>query len=40
MFDNDESKYQTYWGKPLKGDDYADPCGLVAKSLFNGKDTD
>jgi hypothetical protein len=37
IFGNDTSKYKTYWGKPLNGDDYANPCGLVAKSYFNGK---
>ncbi len=37
MFGNDTSKYKTYWGKTLKADDYANPCGLVAKAFFNGK---
>ena len=35
IFDNDESKYFSYSGKKLKGDDYANPCGLIAKSYFN-----
>jgi hypothetical protein len=35
IFDNDTSKYFTYMGNPLKGDDYANPCGLIAKSFFN-----
>lgn len=37
IFNNDSSKYITPWGKPLKGEDYANPCGLAAKSFFNGK---
>jgi hypothetical protein len=37
LFGNDTSKYKTYWGKPLKAEDYANPCGLIAKSFFNGK---
>ncbi len=36
MFDNDTSRYKTYWNKTLKPYDYANPCGLVAKSYFNG----
>lgn len=35
IFDNDTSRYFTYTGHPLKGDDYANPCGLIAKSFFN-----
>lgn len=35
MFDNDTTKYKTYTNKPLKGEDYANPCGLIAKSMFN-----
>ena len=35
MFDNDSSKYFTYTGNSLKGEDYANPCGLIAKSMFN-----
>lgn len=35
IFNNDTSKYKTYWGKPLKGSDYANPCGLTAKAFFN-----
>jgi hypothetical protein len=34
MFDKDVSKYKTWTGKPLKGDDFANPCGLIAKSYF------
>jgi len=37
MFDNDTSKYKTFTGKALKANDFANPCGLVAKSFFNGK---
>jgi hypothetical protein len=37
MFDNDTSRYLTQWGEPLKGSDYANPCGLIAKAFFNGK---
>ena len=37
IFDNQTSKYLTYWNKTLKGDDFANPCGLHAKSFFNGK---
>jgi len=36
MFDNDTSRYFSYWGRPLNAYDYANPCGLVAKSFFNG----
>jgi hypothetical protein len=36
MFDNNTSKYKTYTGLPLNGDDLANPCGLIAKSMFNG----
>jgi hypothetical protein len=35
IFDNDSSRYKTFTGKPLNGDDFANPCGLVAKSVFN-----
>ena len=35
MFDNDTSRYLTHTGNPLNGTDYADPCGLIAKSYFN-----
>ena len=34
IFDNDSSKYISWKGKPLKGDDFANPCGLIAKSFF------
>ena len=37
MFDNNTSNYKTYTGLPLNGDDLANPCGLIAKSMFNGK---
>jgi len=36
MFDNDTSKYKSYTNKTLKGEDFANPCGLIAKSFFNG----
>lgn len=35
MFDNDSSKYKTFTGEPLEANDYANPCGLIAKSMFN-----
>lgn len=35
IFDGDSSRYKTYTGKPLQPDDYANPCGLVAKAFFN-----
>jgi hypothetical protein len=35
IFDNDSSKYYTKWGKSLEPTDYANPCGLIAKSFFN-----
>lgn len=35
MFDNDTSKYHTYTGESLKAEDYANPCGLIAKSYYN-----
>ncbi len=35
MFDNNTARYKTYTGKPLKGSDFANPCGLIAKSYFN-----
>jgi hypothetical protein len=35
VFDDDSSRYKTFTGKPLKGDDFANPCGLAAKSVFN-----
>jgi hypothetical protein len=37
IFNNDTSKYKTFTGKPLKPTDFANPCGFVAKSFFNGK---
>jgi hypothetical protein len=36
IFDNDNSKYFTYDRKPMLGDNIANPCGLIAKSIFNG----
>ena len=36
MFDNDTSKYKSYSGYQLKVNDVANPCGLIAKSFFNG----
>jgi hypothetical protein len=35
IFDGNITKYKTFTGKPLKGDDFANPCGLIAKSIFN-----
>jgi hypothetical protein len=35
IFNNDSSRYKSWAGKPLKGNDYANPCGLIAKSIFN-----
>lgn len=35
IFDYDESRYKTFTGKPLSGDEFANPCGLIAKSYFN-----
>jgi hypothetical protein len=37
MFDNDTSKYFSYTGKPIAGNAFANPCGLIAKSFFRGK---
>lgn len=37
MFDNDTSRYKSYTGYPLKADDIANPCGLIAKNFFNGR---
>jgi len=39
IFNNDSSKYISITGEKLKGDDYALPCGLIAKAFFNGKFT-
>ncbi len=36
IFNNDTSKYKTKSGNPLKANDFANPCGLIAKSFFNG----
>lgn len=35
IFDFDVSRYRSYTGKPLKGDDIARPCGLHAKAMLN-----
>ena len=35
IFDNPK-KYLTYKDKPLNANDYANPCGLMAKSYFTG----
>jgi len=35
MFHNDESKYVSVGGRKMSGDEYANPCGLIAKSFFN-----
>jgi hypothetical protein len=34
MFD-DPKMYRTYTGKPLSPDDFANPCGLIARAYFN-----
>ncbi len=34
MFD-DPIMYKTYTGKPLSPDDFANPCGLIARAYFN-----
>ena len=31
----DPKMYKTYTGNPLKPDDFANPCGLIAKAYFN-----
>ena len=36
IFNNDTSKYKTFSNYPLNGKDFANPCGLIAKSFFNG----
>ncbi len=33
--DGDSNRYKSYNGNPLKPDDYANPCGLIAKAYFN-----
>ena len=33
--DGDSTRYKTYSGLPLDGNDFANPCGLVAKAFFN-----
>ena len=35
MFNNDESKFFAIGGRKMNGDDFANPCGLIAKSYFN-----
>jgi hypothetical protein len=35
MFDN-PNMYVTYTGKRLSPNDFANPCGLMAKAYFNG----
>lgn len=35
IFDNVTSKYYTWMNVSLKGSDIANPCGLIAKSIFN-----
>ncbi len=34
MFD-DPARYKTYTGKPLSPDDFANPCGLIARAYFD-----
>lgn len=36
MFDNDTSRYKSYTGYPMKANDIANPCGVIAKAFFNG----
>jgi hypothetical protein len=36
MFNNNTSKYFSYTGKPISGESYASPCGLIAKAMFSG----
>jgi len=38
IFNNDTSLYFSWNRKPLKGTDFANPCGLIAKSYFNDTD--
>ncbi len=33
--DGDKNRYKTYTGLALKENDFANPCGLVAKAFFN-----
>lgn len=35
VMDGDSSRFKTYTGLPLSGNDFANPCGLVAKAFFN-----
>lgn len=35
IFENDTSRYHSYSGKQLNAEDYANPCGLIAKSFYN-----
>ncbi len=34
MFD-DPARYKTFTGKPLSPDDFANPCGLIARAYFD-----
>lgn len=36
LFNNDQSRYKSFTGYPLRGEDIANPCGLIAKAFFNG----
>lgn len=35
VMDGDATRYNTYTGLPMSGNDFANPCGLVAKAYFN-----
>jgi hypothetical protein len=37
IFNFNSSLYYSYWGYPLDPKSVANPCGLAAKALFNGK---
>ena len=39
VFDGDVTRYTNPWGKTFNENETAVPCGLVAKSFFNGKFT-
>jgi hypothetical protein len=36
IFDNDTSKYFTYTNNNIDGNKIANPCGIIAKYVFNG----
>lgn len=37
IFDRNESRYYSWDNQPLKGNDFANPCGLIAKNYFNDR---